>query len=315
MLDNSKLEEKRKKALSIPIRCLLANEHIFPTKEGGTWYRSPFRDDKTASFRIYPEKNTWIDFGLQGQHNGGDVINLISRLKGLNFIQSIDYILRMDGIVYTDSISSPELKIDESDKSSKHSIVSITHIKHPGLIRYLGSRHIPIDIANRYCKEIHYTFLPTGRHFFGIGFGNDAGGWVIRTAPYPTEPKGKKMDIIASGITTIRINAQQIDKTAYVFEGFLNFLSFVSLYGAPKHDVYVLNSALNAGALCGIANTGVRELYFFRDNDDRGLAAYDEIKDCSGCIVIDASTPYRTLGLDDLNDYIIYLAHNTKKCV
>lgn len=123
------------------------------------------------------------------------------------------------------------------------------------------------------------------------------------------------MDIIASGITTIRFYSQQVDNTAYVFEGFLNFLSFVALYGPPQHDVYVLNSALNTSALKGISSIGVTKLVFYRDNDDRGLMAYNELKELSGCIVEDASSPYRTLGLDDMNDYLIYLAHNTEKCV
>lgn len=306
MLRNQTLEEKRKRALAIPIRQVLLNEHILPVKEGGVWYKSPYRHENTPSFRIYPKKNIWIDYGLNETKNKGDAINFVMRYKGLNFIEAIDYLLQMDGVVLLPSTPSQYERQDPCFTAQKHCVDEIKPIRNIQLINFLRARGIPLEIANRYCCEIHYTYLLNHKHFYAIGFQNDSNGWVIRTAPYCGKPKGDKYDIIASDITTIRRNPQSVDPVNLVFEGFLNFLSYVVLYGEPEYDVLVLNSSNNAIKLKDIASRGVQKLLFFRDNDDAGQIAYDTLMKYSGCEVNDMSEIYGCLGLNDLNDFLTH---------
>jgi hypothetical protein len=188
---------------------------------------------------------------------------------------------------------------------TSHIIDSISDISHPALVRYLTTRCIPLPVAQRYCREVRYH-LPGAGGRFGIGFPNDEGGWVIRTAP-SGDYKGFKGDILASGISSIRVATGSISPQAYVFEGFFNFLSLVALVGWPERDVFVLNSAGNASRLKGLATKGTRELFVFPDNDDAGRRAFKVVTDLSGCVVHDDSGIYVDKGLNDLNDYLCTL--------
>ena len=50
-----------------------------PVRQQGAnlWYKSPFREETEASFKVNTEINKWYDFGL-GQ--GGNIIALVSEL-------------------------------------------------------------------------------------------------------------------------------------------------------------------------------------------------------------------------------------------
>ncbi|MEO6682818.1 MAG: toprim domain-containing protein [Ginsengibacter sp.] len=100
------------------------------------------------------------------------------------------------------------------------------------LLRYLKERRIPLDIAARFCKEVRYGL--NQKEYYGIGFKNDGGGYEIRNPYFKTSSSPK-------GITTIQNNAQQ----AIVFEGFFDFLSFMSLnknQDPIENDFVILNS-------------------------------------------------------------------------
>ena len=51
-------------------------------------------------------------------------------------------------------------------------------LSHPALIRYLDDRCIDMEVGASVCKELHYDF--NGKHYFGIGFPNIAGGYELR---------------------------------------------------------------------------------------------------------------------------------------
>lgn len=293
--------EKKELAKSVPLATILEHEGI--TVRGG-WCRSPFRDENTPSMKIFLATNTWCDYGLSDKYNAGDGINLIQKMYNSSFQEAVDYILAIGG-VQTGPVSTPTFLPKKQPANSapktSHIIESINEISHPALTRYLASRCIPLPIAQRYCKEVHY-FLPGRGSRFGIGFPNDNGGWVIRTASSGTY-KGFKGDILASGISTIRYVEGSISPKAYVFEGFINYLSYVKLFGQPDCDVFVLNSANNASRMKDVATTGTRELYFYCDNDENGRKALQVVAALSGCEVHDESGIYASKGLNDLNDY------------
>ena len=73
-----------------------------------------------------------------------------------------------------------------------------------------------------------------GKEYFAIGFKNDAGGYELRN-PY------SKLSSSPKDITTIKNNAPK----DIVFEGFMDFLSFVSIHKnepVSNRDFVVLNS-------------------------------------------------------------------------
>lgn len=77
-------------AKSIRLVDFLAGLGYEPVIQRGNsvWYRSPFRTEKEASFKVDIHKELWYDFGLG---KGGDIITLA---KELYHTHDIRYVLR-----------------------------------------------------------------------------------------------------------------------------------------------------------------------------------------------------------------------------
>ena len=306
----SSWEKNKEIALAVPIDLIMASEGFVPVNKyysHNSKYLSPFRKELEPSFVVYRERNIWVDYGLSETHRRGDGINLIMKMKGFNFKEAVEYLVELSGrpLIY-DETSSRMRDVVYPQAENRQRIDSVQEITSPALIAYLqNKRHIPIEIAREWCKEVHYTYLPNGRHYYGIGMQNNAGGWVIRTAPYKGCEKGMKLDIVPHGITVIRKEKGYVSPKAYLFEGFLNFLSWVVLYGYPDNDVIILNSAQNTNQLQDITMQGTKVLACYPDNDERGRRAYDDVARISGCQMLDMSEIYKREGLNDLNDYLL----------
>ena len=54
--------------------------HVPVSRKGNdVWFRSPFRNERTASFKVDTQRNIWFDFGLG---KGGDIFHLAGELTG-----------------------------------------------------------------------------------------------------------------------------------------------------------------------------------------------------------------------------------------
>ncbi len=54
--------------------------HMPVSRKGNdVWFRSPFRNERTASFKVDTQRNVWFDFGLG---KGGDIFHLAGELTG-----------------------------------------------------------------------------------------------------------------------------------------------------------------------------------------------------------------------------------------
>lgn len=303
-------EEKKKIALAVSIDVIMESEGFVPHGKSfscSTKYLSPFREEQEPSFVVYHKENRWVDYGLKEKHIRGDGINLIMKLKGYDFKQAVNYLVELSGrpLIYHNTYLSHPRGVIYPEVNCLQRIDYVHEISSAALVEYLQNiRRLPIEIVRKWCKEVHYTYLPTGRHYFGIGMMNNAGGWVVRSAPYSGCINGKKLDIAPSGITCLRRNDGVVRPEAYVFEGFLNYLSWVVLYGDPDKDVIILNSANNAYRLQGLSLQGTKVLVCYLDNDIRGRQAYEDITKISGCQMQDMSEIYSREGLSDLNDYL-----------
>lgn len=71
------------------IKDYLATQGIYPFKEHPAYgmYKSPFRDEKTASFKVDFRANLWYDFGTG---EGGSIIDLVMKMQQCNFIQAFE---------------------------------------------------------------------------------------------------------------------------------------------------------------------------------------------------------------------------------
>ena len=56
-----------------------------PVKQQGNslWYKSPFREEKEASFKVNTDRNLWYDYGLG---KGGNIIALAEELYATDYV-------------------------------------------------------------------------------------------------------------------------------------------------------------------------------------------------------------------------------------
>ncbi len=179
------------------------------------WYTSPLRDEKTPSFKINKRINCWYDFGLG---KGGTIIDF-----GIEYFKCSvkEFLYKLRSTETT--ISQPALSIQcnelkpraERDDQSKIKIVDAYSLKSPGLISYIKSRSIDLEITKKYCQEVVFELY--NRSHTAIGFKNDSGGYELRNAFFKGSSSPK--------FTTL-ICPNEFYKDLIVFEGFFNFLSY-----------------------------------------------------------------------------------------
>lgn len=254
------------RAKSVPLEDILKRYGHEPSARKGAdlWYLSPFRRETTASFVVNTHKNVWYDHG-EGQ--GGTVIDLVSRLSGEPNVGRVLGIVGelVRGIV--PMVARPTETHHQTTYEDGARVVSATDIVHPALIRYLASRGLSVHAASPYLREVRYE--AKGRTYFGLGFRNDAGGYEIRSERF-------KGCVGHKGITVI---GAEPSGTVSIFEGFMDFLSWLELSGErPTGTTVVLNSvALLDRALPIIAERGGGNVRCFFDTDAAGRKAFDRL--------------------------------------
>ena len=286
----------------IKLQEFLATIDCKPVKQYGVnlMYLSPLRTEKHASFKVNTELNLWYDFGIG---RGGNIIDLAELLYNSSDVSYLIHQIERNvpGCV---SVSLPTAKPNTPQNSFEN--LQVLSISHPALIKYLGERCIDIEIARTVCKELHFD--TRGKHYFGIGFPNIAGGYEIRNPFF----KG--------GITPKDISLfhnEESRQSCFVFEGFMDFLSFMMLRrkennGLKRQDYLVLNSVTNI-------HKAIKKLscydsvQCFLDNDTAGRNAYLRLSKELGSSVLDSSSLYSDF--KDLNDYLCAEVKHSQKAV
>ena len=268
-----------------------------PVKQQGInlWYKSPLREETEASFKVNTERNQWYDFGLG---KGGGIIELAAHLYATDHVP---YLLERiaEQTPHVHPVSFSFGKQDSFGPSFQQ--LEIVPLSSPALLSYLQGRGINLELAKRECSEARYTH--NGKRYFAIAFPNGSGGFEVRN-PY------FKGCIAPKGISHIRQSGKA--RTAcYVFEGFMDYLSFLTLRqeSCPNYpeldgqDYIVLNSVSNINkALYPLGN--YERIHCFFDNDHAGMEALRQIRMEYGRDrhIRDASQIYG--GCKDLNEYL-----------
>ena len=261
----------------------------------GKHFYSPFRKENTPSFHINPVSNTWYDFGIG---EGGGVIDLVSRLAGCERSEAYEVLadIRRN---FIPSVDLAPQRTRRSNSQTRQIVIDRVRkdFKNPTLKNYLTERAISLDTAQLWCKEVMYHLIShPGQYYYGIGFKNDADGWVLRSSSYKRCSSG--------GETSLECPKEGHKDTVSVFEGFMDFLSWFEYNGFTELpcDVCVLNSVANVRrAADWLSRHGRIELYL--DHDAAGRKASDEITlYCSSSSVEDLSCIYE--GYKDFNEML-----------
>lgn len=275
----------------IKLQDFLAAMGCKPVKQYGVnlMYLSPFRTEKHASFKVNTENNQWYDFGIG---RGGNIIALAELLYNSS---DVSYLIHQIERNAPSSVSGslPTVKPTTPQNSFEH--LQVLPITHPALIKYLEERCIDVEMARTVCKELHFD--TRGKHYFGIGFPNIAGGYEIRNPFF-------KGCIAPKDIS--HFYAEEPKKICFVFEGFMDLLSFMTLRrkendGLKRQDYLVLNSVTNIHKVAKRLSR-YDSVQCFLDNDEAGRNAYLQLSKELGKTVTDASTLYN--GFKDLNEYL-----------
>ena len=265
-----------------------------PIKQQGKslWYKSPLREEQEPSFKVNTDRNLWYDFGAG---KGGNIIALAQELYASD---SLPYLLNRiaEQTPHVRPVSF-SFRQRRTEPSFRH--LEVRELSHPALLRYLQGRGINLELAKRECKELHFT--NNGKPFFAIGFPNMAGGYEVRNSFF-------KGCIAPKDITHIRQQGEPREK-CLVFEGFMDYLSFLTLRmkncptmsDLDRQDYVILNSTSNVSKAIDVLYPYER-IHCMLDNDKAGYEATRAIALEYSYHVRDFSHNYR--GYSDLNDYL-----------
>ena len=184
-------------------------------------------------------------------------------------------------------------------------LISISGTLPPHLQEYLTKvRCIDLEKAKPFLKCISYEIR--GRRYQAIGFANLLGGYELR------DNHSFKGTIAPKDITPIFTDKiiNQIQPTC-VFEGFMDFLSFLSMKEEVTNACIVLNSVSNTAKAIRYMNAqGISFIRTFLDNDDAGRRAVQEFAG-AGFHVEDMSIHYKDF--KDLNEFHVSRVRERQK--
>lgn len=268
-----------------PIKKYLAGRGIHPAKDRAYYglYHSPLREDRNPSMKVDYDKNLWIDYGAG---EGGTLIDLVMRLERCDAGEAMRRLEQWIGGAFISSFHGHNLIMPKRTPSII--VEAARALETFALLSYLKERGIDLDTARTHCSEVHYRVAD--KSYFAVGFRNDAGCWELRNRYF-------------KGCTSKAPTTRSGDyPTCLVFEGFMDFLSYLTLKRDPNpsHNIAVLNSVTNLSkAVPFIASH--EQVYAYLDNDDAGRKATAALK--AACRNLsDQSVHYRPH--NDLNDYL-----------
>ena len=262
------------------------------------WYCSPFRNEKTPSFKIKISDNVWYDFG---EGAGGNIIDFVMRYKSYDFRNALNY-LDTTGLINKTSNHKIEVTnrpdsrtLFDMDKPGKGVVIETKPIFSYALKNYVKERGLSEQVAYKYLKEVIYEV--DRKKYFALGFLNRSGGWELRSSVF----KG------CIGDKDITLYERGLKQHIAVFEGFMDFLSCLTLYGEENlsGNVLVLNSvSLRGRGLSYIKTEGYKEVYTYFDNDKAGEETLEKFRlELEGVNVVACNGLYE--GYRDFNDYLV----------
>ncbi|CAM1361378.1 conserved protein of unknown function [Tenacibaculum soleae] len=271
------------KAKKIDLVSYLKKQGSTPVKntQNSVWFYSPFRSEKTPSFKVDITKNIWYDFG---EGIGGTVIDFVMKVNNCSIKSALE-------ILSANNFSFHQQPQKKQSPANTYSIKKITELTNPLLLNYLSTRKINIEYAKRFLFQVHYSF-GAKKEYFGVGFMNNSGGLEIRNK-YFKGCLGKK------AITTINNNSD----TVSLFESWSDFLSYLTLKKqVPNENFIILNSTALIKKVSELIDTYPKIKCFF-DNDEAGNKALIHLQKNTNKEIIDCSLYYKNY--NDLNEYLI----------
>ena len=286
-----------------PIVEYLERKGIKPVRKTPTYamYRSPLREETHPSFKVDTEKNLWIDYA---EGRGGSIIDLCMRMEGCTLSEAIHRLGQNASDNGTSSFlndfvpnnSQPVMAVNGARR-----LIEISDTLPPHLQDYLTKeRCIDLKKAMPFLKCISYEVR--GRRYQAIGFTNLSSGYELR------DDMTFKGTIAPKDITPIFTDRAE---PVCIFEGFMDFLSFLSMKEEITNHSLVMNSVSNVARTIRYLNDRhLTHIRSFLDNDEAGRRAVQDFMK-AGFHVKDMNIHYKDF--KDLNDFHVSRVREQQK--
>jgi len=242
-----------------------------------TTYKSPFNpSEKTPSCFVF-KNNQWdgqdplreYNYKDNSSGNGGNIFHFVMNYFNLSFVEAKAKISELTGQDPKEhqnhtnpTATTPKTSFSfNQQKEESYKIIKAQQLQNKALINYLIEDRglISIDLK-RYISEVYYKVQD--KFYFAISFANDSGGREVRNK-YFKGSFGKK-DIS-------RIFPNPKDKRVKIFEGFIDFLSYLEINkNAPLSNYLILNSASMQEKGLNAIKGKFEAFELYLDNDLRG---------------------------------------------
>ena len=248
----------------ISIKGYLAEKGIYPVKEyyGYGMYLSPYRNEGHPSFKVDYRKNLWRDFGAD---EGGSIIDLVMKMRNCSDIEAIKLLEEKADLPLIVKTAFPP----ETESVGRMKLIRVEQFLPPHLENYLlRERAIPLEQAKKYLSTVYYNVK--GRVYYAIGFKNDKGGYELRNSQFKGCFPPKTITTFDRGTSTCNL-----------FEGFMDFLSYLTLYPMkekdhPTESAVVLNGTGNLEKVIPFLSKHT-QVYAYLDNDEGGKQALEKL--------------------------------------
>ena len=296
-------EEDLSRIKRYPIVEYLKRKGVKPVRSTAAYalYCSPLREETHPSFKVDTEKNLWIDYA---EGRGGSIIDLCMRLESCTLSEAIHRLGQnaFDNITCSSRKNFVPNNLQSTMAANEtRKLISISDTLPPHLREYLTKvRCIDLEKAKSFLKCISYEVR--GRRYQAIGFANLSGGYELR------DDNVFKGRIAPKDITPIFTDRAEL---VCIFEGFMGFLSFLSMKEEITNHCLVMNSVSNvAKAIRYLNDRHLTHICALLDNDDAGRRAIQEFAR-AGFQVEDMSRYYKDF--KDLNEYHVSRVREQQK--
>ena len=273
----------------IQLEEILQNLGHFPTKqnEKEAWYLNPFASENHASFKLNKRINYWYLFS---EGIGGNNVDFMKKYLKASISEVLEW---ADNQNFSSFQNQKKNFLLQSEKKN-YEILMIQDVQNKNLINYLKQRGLT-EIVFPFIKEIHFKM--NNKELYAVGFQNKSEGWELRNAFF-------KGSIHKKDVSLLKHKSENL----YVFEGFMDALSFIELKKGLHGNLLILNSvSMYENAKEILKNYS--NVFLFLDNDLAGRnlmtkfsTDFPEAVDCA----------YLYAGFNDLNDYLIQQTNEIK---
>lgn len=251
-----------------------------------SWYYSPFREERTPSFKVNIKQNFWYD---HGSGEGGTILDLGAKLHHCTLSEFLD---KLSGDGYG-KVIFPRQSSSIKEHENKLEVLTVAPLTDQNLLHYLSLRGISRMTGQTYCQEIDFRIKQ--KQYKAIGFPNRSGAYELRNSWFKGSSSPKDISLISN----------HSDKVS-VLEGFMDFLSVQQLSEAglegftAKNDFLILNSLQLLKRSLPVLQS-YKEINLLLDNDHAGVDAKKYLTQ-NGITYHDSSNLYHEH--KDINDFL-----------